>query len=75
MKTSKRPGGRNRQFFHSLTPLANAIRSKCTAPAAPQLSLREQANIGMKEEAMALEKRSAKLARRAARAGYKGSTK
>jgi hypothetical protein len=55
-------------FYRELTPLANAIRSKCATPAAPCLSLEQAAAIGIKAEAAAREKRSAKLARRAARA-------
>jgi hypothetical protein len=55
-------------FYGELTPLANAIRSKCATPVAPAMTLSEAAEIGIKAEAVAREKRAAKLARRAARA-------
>lgn len=56
-------GGRNSRFFHQLTPLAKALE-KVREATPPQLST-------CKDVPAIMSKRAAKLARRAARAGFK----
>lgn len=58
-------------FFHELTPLANAIERVTTAPTSRLPASQDRTAEGLRAHVEALEKRAAKLARRAARAGHK----